>query len=316
MKNEYLLSGFSNKYLKNKKNRRYLLIGIIILVILIIIILIIALSGKSDEESNGKSNKESDEKSNEESDNISGPCPEIKYVNGGLSGSGFASRYWDCCKPSCSWTENAGSGNEARQCDVNMNILTDKNTKSKCDGGPATTCLSQKGFTINGCDNLGFAFAAVPGAGAKICGRCFLLEFTGEGKYETKKNHRLLANKKLIVMASNIGYDVNDGQFDVMIPGGGVGAFNGCTDILGTALGAQYGGLLSDCENEIGWNYEDDILYTKRKECLVNKCNNIFSSKTKAKEGCLFLANFLEAAGNPNHNYKEIECPDILKNNY
>ena len=39
-------------------------------------------------------------------------CPAIEYVSGGLSGSGFASRYWDCCKPSCSWTENAGSGNE------------------------------------------------------------------------------------------------------------------------------------------------------------------------------------------------------------
>ena len=171
MKGEYLLSGFSDKYLKNKKNRRYLLIGIIILVILIIIILIIALSGKSDKES----------------DNISGPCPEIKYVNGGLSGSGFASRYWDCCKPSCSWTENAGSGNEARQCDASMNILTDKNTKSKCDGGPATTCLSQKGFTINGCDNLGFAFAAVPGAGLKFVEDAFCLNLQVKENMKPKR---------------------------------------------------------------------------------------------------------------------------------
>ena len=179
MKGEYLLSGFSDKYLKNKKNRRYLLIGIIILVILIIIILIIAFSGKSDEESNGKSNKESD--------NISGPCPEIKYVNGGLSGSGFASRYWDCCKPSCSWTENAGSGNEARQCDASMNILTDKNTKSKCDGGPATTCLSEKGFTINGCDNLGFAFAAVPGRGLKFVEDAFCLNLQVKENMKPKR---------------------------------------------------------------------------------------------------------------------------------
>ena len=33
-------------------------------------------------------------------------------------------------------------------------------------------------------------------------------EFTGTVKYETKKNHQKLADKKLIVMASNIGYDV------------------------------------------------------------------------------------------------------------
>jgi len=247
---------------------------------------------------------------------LSGECPAIKYVSGGLSGSGFASRYWDCCKPSCSWTSNAGAGNEARQCTTSMSLISDYNAASKCDGGPSTTCLSQIPFTIDGCDNLGFAFGAVPGAGPNVCGRCFLLEFTGAGKYETKKNHRLLANKKLIVMASNIGYDVAGGQFDVMIPGGGVGIFNGCSDILGTNLGAQYGGLLSDCENQVGYSLNDDDMYTQRKECLINKCNTLFSGKALAKQGCLFLANFLEAAGNPLHTYREIECPQVLKDRY
>ena len=162
-------------------------------------------------------------------EHLSGSCPEITYVIGGYSGSGFASRYWDCCKPSCSWTDNAGSGNEARECDASMNILTDKYTKSKCDGGASTTCLSQIPFTIDGCDELGFAFASVPGSGPNVCGRCFALEFTGYGKYETKKNHQKLSGKKLIVMASNIEYDVAKYQFDVMIPGGGVGYYNGCS---------------------------------------------------------------------------------------
>ena len=247
---------------------------------------------------------------------LSGDCPAIKYVSGGLSGSGFASRYWDCCKPSCSWTSNAGAGNEARQCTSSMSLITDYNAVSKCDGGPATTCLSQIPFTIDGCDNIGFAFGAVPGAGPNVCGRCFLLEFTGTGKYETKKNHKLLANKKLIVMASNIGYDVAGGQFDVMIPGGGVGIFNGCSDILGTNLGAQYGGLLSDCESQVGYSLGDDEMYTRRKECLIDKCNSLFSGKKQAKQGCLFPANFLEAAGNPLHTYREIECPQVLKDRY
>ena len=92
---------------------------------------------------------------------VSGSCPAIKYVSGGMSGSGFASRYWDCCKPSCSWTNNAGAGNEARQCDANMNIISNPNESSMCDGGRSTTCLSQIPFTIKGCDNLGFSFAAV-----------------------------------------------------------------------------------------------------------------------------------------------------------
>ena len=243
-------------------------------------------------------------------------CPSFRYVNGGLSGSGFQSRYWDCCKPSCSWSANAGNGNEARQCDSGMNLISDKNARSKCDGGPSTTCISQIPFTLSGCDNVGFAFAAVPGAGPAICGRCFLLSFTGEGKYETKKNHRALANKKLVVMASNIGYDVAGGQFDVMIPGGGVGLFNGCADIFGNNMGAQYGGLLSDCENEVGWSGSDDDIYKKRKECLTSKCNGVFASNSQAKQGCLFLANFLEAAGNPLHTYKEIECPSELKSKY
>ena len=58
---------------------------------------------------------------NNNNNNNQGSCPNFEFVNGGLSGSGFASRYWDCCKPSCSWSGNAGHGNEARQCDVNMN---------------------------------------------------------------------------------------------------------------------------------------------------------------------------------------------------
>jgi len=247
---------------------------------------------------------------------VSGSCPAIKYVSGGMSGAGFASRYWDCCKPSCSWTNNAGAGNEARQCDANMNIISNPNESSMCDGGRSTTCLSQDPFTIKGCDNLGFAFAAVPGAGPSVCGRCFLLSFTGTGKYETKLGHQKLAQKKLIVMASNIGYDVAGGQFDVMIPGGGVGLFNGCASIFGNNMGAQYGGLLSDCESEVGWSGSDEEIYKKRKECLVNKCNTVFANKATAKAGCLFQANFMEAAGNPLHTFKEIECPQVLKDRY
>ena len=247
---------------------------------------------------------------------LSGSCPALVKRSGGMSGSGFASRYWDCCKPSCSWTNNAGAGNEARQCDAQMNVISNPNESSMCDGGRSTTCLSQIPFTIKGCDNLGFAFGAVPGAGPNVCGRCFLLSFTGQGKYETKLNHKKLAQKKLVVMASNIGYDVAGGQFDVMIPGGGVGLFNGCANILGNNMGAQYGGLLSDCENEVGWSGSDDDIYRKRKECLTNKCNTVFASKANAKAGCLFQATFMEAAGNPLHTFKEIECPQVLKDRY
>ena len=230
-----------------------------------------------------------------------------------LGASGFASRYWDCCKPSCSWAENAG-GNPARQCDASMNPINDASAKSMCEGGPSTTCLDQIPIVVN--ENLAYAFGASPGGGPNACGKSFQLTFTGEGKYETKLNHKKLAGKKLIVMSSNIGYDVSGGQFDIMIPGGGVGLFNGCAQILGNNLGKTYGGFLSDCEDEVGWNGSDEEIYEKRKSCLTQKCNSAFGGKNQALQGCLFLANWMEAAGNPLHNYEEVACPDQLKSKY
>ena len=247
---------------------------------------------------------------------ISTGCPTI-VKKSGSSGSGWATRYWDGCKPSCSWTNNAGgSGNEARQCTANGKTeLSDLNAQSVCTGGSAATCTSQIPFTISGCDNIGFAFAAVPAADGGKCGKCYQLTFTGTGKYETKANHKALVGKSLIVMVTNVGTDVGQGQFDVMIPGGGVGKFNGTAGYGWGSQGAQYGGLLDECEKEVG--YSDGVNYlTDRKACLVKKCNASFSSDAQAKEGCLFLANFMEAAGNPNHTYTEVECPNVLKAKY
>jgi hypothetical protein len=189
---------------------RYFIIGGVILLIIIIIIIIAASSSKDDgNSSEGDGNTSKDDgntskddgnssKGDQNSDStetVSGSCPKITYIDGGMSGSGFASRYWDCCKPSCSWTENAGSGNEAKQCDVNMNLIQDHSSKNICEGGPAATCLSQIPFIMDGCDNIGFAFAAVPGH-SPTCGRCFLLEFTGQGKYESKKKSCFISKKK------------------------------------------------------------------------------------------------------------------------
>ena len=241
----------------------------------------------------------------------SGGCPAIKTKGGG--GSGFATRYWDCCKPSCSWQENSG-GHPAKQCtNKGKTSSTDWGGQSVCDGGQMMTCTSQIPFTVSGCSDMGFAFAAVPAGLGGQCGKCFQLTFTGSGKYETKANHQALKGKKLIVMVTNIGGDVQSGQFDILIPGGGVGMFNGCASMGWGGQGEQYGGLLSDCEKEVG--YDGDLL-SKRKECLTNKCNSVFSGDSDAKKGCMFLAEFMHAAGNPEHNYVEVECPDVLKNKY
>ena len=184
-----------------------------------------------------------------------------------------------------------------------------------CDGGSVAVCTSQIPFTIEGCSNIGFAFAAVPASNGGQCGKCFLLTFTGQGKYETKANHQALAGKKLVVMVTNIGADVNQGQFDVMIPGGGVGMYNGTAGYGWGNQGNQYGGHLSDCEDEVGGG-DNQQVYEKRKECLIDKCNSVFSNDAEAKQGCLFLADFMEAAGNPLHTYVEVECPSVLSSRY
>ena len=59
-----------------------------------------------------------------------------------LEETGNATRYWDCCKPSCSWTDNAGAGYEARECNLQNEILQDHTSVSNCLGGPSMTCYN------------------------------------------------------------------------------------------------------------------------------------------------------------------------------
>lgn len=252
--------------------------------------------------------KSSSSKTVSSSTSNSGTSVQLKYISGGRSGKGFASRYWDCCKPHCSWPEHA-HGNYSKQCtNKGTKESTDWGGGSICSGGGLMTCTSQIPIIVN--DSLAYAFAAVPAADGGSCGKCYALKFDGKGKYETKKNHQVLKNKILVVMATNIGGDVQQGQFDVMIPGGGVGLFNGCSSMGWGNQGKQYGGLLSDgCEG-------DSKGYTARKDCLAEKCEKAFANDAKAKEGCMFLATWMEAAGNPTHEYKEVECPAGLKAQY
>lgn len=266
---------------------------------------------KSSSSAKSSSSKAKSSSSAAQQANNNSKCPNI-VKKGGSSGNGWATRYWDCCKPSCSWNENAG-GHPAKQCSSNgKNQSTDYGAGSVCSGGPMATCTSQIPFTIDGCEQYGFAFAAVPASNGGQCGKCFQLTFTGEGKYGDCPNCKKLAEakKKLIIMVTNIGGDVNQGQFDVMIPGGGVGAFNGCSAMGWGNQGEQYGGLLSNCETEN--NYKS----AKYASCLTEKCNSVFGNDSEAKQGCLFLANWMLAASNPMHNYEEVECPDVLKQRY
>ena len=239
----------------------------------------------------------------------------LALIGSCLSAKGYATRYWDCCKPSCSWPDHAGDY-KTRMCDKEgKNIISfeeDMWAKSACDpGGYATTCLTQQPWAVS--ETLAYGFAATPG-GSNCCGKCYQLTFTGTGNWENSENNARLKGKKMIVMATNIGYDVAGGQFDVMIPGGGVGVFNGCASIFSGDMGEQYGGLLSVCEKEISADAGDKDGYQKRKDCLAKKCQQVFQGE--ALKGCMFHVEWLEAAGNPSLEYEEVPCPEELKAKY
>src|SRR5574344_1748414 len=177
-----------------------------------------------------------------------GQNPNIKVIQDGKSGSGYATRYWDSCKPHCAWEGKGGP--VARTCKTDGVTQAGSGELSVCDnGGSAGTCFDQIPIVVN--TDYAYAFAATPG-GENNCGKCYMLTFKGTGAAATNTPtddaHRSIKGKKLIVMSTNIGHDVSHNQFDLMIPGGGPGAFNGCAQMGISCNGAQYGGFLTTCK--------------------------------------------------------------------
>ena len=74
-----------------------------------------------------------------------------------VSGTGHSTRYWDCCKPSCTWPGKAAVNSPALTCDKNDNPLN-PNVQSGCNGGGAFTCSNNSPWAVN--DNLAYGFAA------------------------------------------------------------------------------------------------------------------------------------------------------------
>ncbi|KAH7313760.1 endoglucanase-5 [Stachybotrys elegans] len=142
------------------------------------------------------------------------------------SGSGRTTRYWDCCKPSCSWPDKAPVSSPVGTCDANNNPISDANAASGCDGGGAFTCANYSPWAVD--DNTAYGFAATHISGsneAAWCCACYRLSFTSGP----------VAGKTMIVQATNTGGDLGENHFDILIPGGGYGGIPG----------AQYGGVSS-----------------------------------------------------------------------
>ena len=271
-----------------------------------------------------------------------GPPPEA-YTKDILSNgkTGWSSRYWDACKPHCSWLSSVDTTSEAtyqagltvaRNCnihDVEVPAFTlghavqqywmgYEGTNSACvnnNAGGTYTCTDMAPIQVN--ENLSYGYVAAPGAQfGGGCGKCFHLQFNGGNHAnDVKATHKALKGKHMIVMASNIGYDVEAGQYDMLVPGGGVGAFNALSTQIGvpaSGLGANGGGFMTECQQSLGW----DNTVEAYQECVIKKCDEVFKDWPNLLRGCRWYAEWYMAADNPTYNWEEVECPQYLVDHY
>lgn len=81
------------------------------------------------------------------------------------TGTAKTTRYWDCCKPSCSWAANVGPGSSpVRSCKADGVTPIDGNAQSGCNGGSSYVCNDQQPFVV-GDEAFGFAAGNVNGTG-------------------------------------------------------------------------------------------------------------------------------------------------------
>ncbi|KAK0615365.1 RlpA-like double-psi beta-barrel-protein domain-containing protein-containing protein [Bombardia bombarda] len=190
------------------------------------------------------------------------------------SGSGKSTRFWDCCKPSCSWSGKASVNQPVFACDKNNNNINNADTKSGCDGGTAYACASQTPWAIN--DQLSYGFAATSlsgGTESSWCCGCYALTFTSGP----------VAGKTMVVQSTSTGGDLGTNHFDLAIPGGGVGLFDGCKSEFGGLPGAQYGGISS-----------------------ASQCSSFPSA---LQPGCNWRFNWFQNADNPSFTFTQVQCP-------
>jgi hypothetical protein len=195
--------------------------------------------------------------------------------------SAKTTRYWDCCKPSCGWRS------AVKVCDKNNNKITDPNAKSGCDaGGVAFQCWDFAPVEVN--SKVSYAWAAFNNQGTQ-CGDCFQLDLQGA-----------LSGKQLVVQVINVG-DGGLDAFDLLIPGGGVGALNGCSTQWGNVpMGVQYGGFHSQCGNNA--------------DCIRSMCQAAFGEKQDLMRGCNWYLNWFKMTSNPQVMYMKVPCPQGIKN--
>ena len=194
--------------------------------------------------------------------------------------------------PSCSWKANAGGKTPVKVCGKDGTSTASETNRNACDGGSGFMCYWGIPWSVS--DKVSYGFAAFNGAS---CGTCFQLDFTGQAD----NNGDGVKGKSMIVQVINIG-GLQSGQFDLLIPGGGVGAMNACNangNQWGNIdVGAQYGGLLQECNGDAN--------------CMKGKCTSVFGNMPAMLQGCNWFTGWFGSANNPKVVYKQTSCPSEI----
>lgn len=232
-----------------------------------------------------------------------GSPPQPQQCNQPQGQQGFTTRFWDCCKPSCSWSGNVGGRNPAKACNQQNQTHGNRDAQSACSGGDSFACWDFSPWAVD--DTLAYGFAAFNGG---QCGQCYELKFTGQSNSQPDDQGSAgICHKRMIVQVVNIG-GIQGNQFDIMIPGGGVGDFNACSrqwNVQDNQLGERYGGLMLACQKQ---NNELEA----RKSCTLNACNQLFGNNQQLLAGCKFQVEWLNAADNPKVTFQQVPCPGEL----
>jgi hypothetical protein len=124
-------------------------------------------------------------------------------ANLNYSGEALTTRFWDCCKPSCAWTNKASFSQPVKSCSADDKPI-DFSAGTGCNGGSAYLCSDQQPWAINDTLSYGFAGAFITpdltggGIEGAWCCACYQLDFTSDP----------LRGKSMIVQASNTAYDL------------------------------------------------------------------------------------------------------------
>jgi len=102
-----------------------------------------------------------------------------------------------------------------------------------------------------------------------------------------------VVGKQMIVQVTNTGGDLGNNQFDLEIPGGGFGIFDGCqSQFPGTnsaSWGQTYGGVTQESD-----------------------CANL---PLALQRGCYWRFDWFQDANNPSMNFQQVTCPTALTDN-